>query len=309
MGVISRGDFVFIAKRPTTVHQGGLWEFPGGKIEGREDVQQALTRELQEELGIEVLSSSHLITITHHYPDKSVCLEVRHVDSFRGDPRGAEGQEVRWVHKDALRTFSFPKANRAIVNALLLPNRLAITGNFHDASEFGKRLSHLITQGIRLVQFRAPNKTFDELAALYRQQRDVLKRHSVHALINGGVEDFKSLMLDEAYDDLGLHLSAQRARNCVSRPIPLSRLLGVSCHNMEEIKHALSLEPDYLVISPVCKTASHPDAQPIGWDGFTSLAGRANVPCYALGGMTTALLPEALQHGGQGIAGIREWWK
>lgn len=82
VGVIVGSDGkILIAKRPQTTHQGGLWEFPGGKVDTGESVQQALARELKEELAIDVITSEPLIQIRHHYPDKSVLLDV-YKDSF-----------------------------------------------------------------------------------------------------------------------------------------------------------------------------------------------------------------------------------
>ena len=83
---------ILIARRADTQHQGGLWEFPGGKVEEGEAVEVALARELREELGIEVTGSRPLIKVSHDYPDKQVLLDVREVDAFTGEPHGAEGQ-------------------------------------------------------------------------------------------------------------------------------------------------------------------------------------------------------------------------
>lgn len=109
---------VLIARRPKHLHQGGLWEFPGGKVESGEDVYSALCRELKEELAIDVVDASLCSTICHEYPDKSVLLEFWHVDSFEGEAKGCEGQELSWVSIDELSSVEFPAANRPIVDML-----------------------------------------------------------------------------------------------------------------------------------------------------------------------------------------------
>jgi len=114
------GQRVFIAKRNANAHQGGLWEFPGGKKEAGESVVVALCRELEEEIAIKVIASQRLIKLNHDYGDKLVELDVYKVTEFTGEPRGAEGQETRWVSLDELKNFEFPAANQAIIQALLL---------------------------------------------------------------------------------------------------------------------------------------------------------------------------------------------
>lgn len=109
---------VLLALRPAHKHQGGLWEFPGGKVEVGERVEDALNRELQEELGLSVLQSKPLLLIEHDYGDRHVTLDVWLVSSFAGEPAGREGQELRWVSISALSELSFPAANAPIVQHL-----------------------------------------------------------------------------------------------------------------------------------------------------------------------------------------------
>ncbi len=112
---------ILIAERATHRHQGGLWEFPGGKVEAGETAQSALARELWEELNIHVASARPLIQIRHRYPDKSVLLDVWRVESFSGEPHGREGQPLAWVEPEGLLEYAFPAANVPIVTAARLP--------------------------------------------------------------------------------------------------------------------------------------------------------------------------------------------
>ena len=127
VGVIinPRGE-VLIAKRASKQHLGGLWEFPGGKLEADEDVRQALARELHEELGIIVTHQTPLCIIRHNYPDKAVLLDVWTVHGFTGQPHGREGQPLRWVKPGELAYNDFPEANRAIIRAIRLPGYMAL---------------------------------------------------------------------------------------------------------------------------------------------------------------------------------------
>jgi 8-oxo-dGTP diphosphatase len=122
VGVIfnSQGQ-ILIARRHDDAHQGGLWEFPGGKVESDETVCDALARELHEELGINIQTSSckPLIEIRHDYSDKVVLLDVWTVSKFDGEASGKEGQPLRWVDRSQLSGYDFPAANIAIIDAIL----------------------------------------------------------------------------------------------------------------------------------------------------------------------------------------------
>jgi len=109
----------FLTKRLEHSHQGGKWEFPGGKVEKDETVAQALARELKEEIAIEVLSCQPLTIIKHDYGDKEVLLEVFIVDQYLGEPNAQEGQGQGWFSLNELQTLDFPKANQAIIAKLL----------------------------------------------------------------------------------------------------------------------------------------------------------------------------------------------
>ncbi|MEH6590100.1 MAG: 8-oxo-dGTP diphosphatase MutT [Halioglobus sp.] len=110
---------ILIARRSVDAHQGGLWEFPGGKVEASETVEQALARELHEELGIDVVACQPLLEISHDYGDKQVLLDVWIVESFTGTAEGREGQPLQWVAASQLEQFRFPAANVSIVTALI----------------------------------------------------------------------------------------------------------------------------------------------------------------------------------------------
>ncbi|MEJ6745131.1 MAG: 8-oxo-dGTP diphosphatase MutT [Porticoccaceae bacterium] len=113
---------ILIARRPDHLHQGGLWEFPGGKIEANETTYQGLVRELNEELAIKVIAANPFMQVSHDYSDKHILLDVWQVTAFKGEARGAEGQECCWVPiKILLREdskYAFPQANRPILDAL-----------------------------------------------------------------------------------------------------------------------------------------------------------------------------------------------
>ncbi|MDC8832640.1 8-oxo-dGTP diphosphatase MutT [Alteromonas gilva] len=118
VGVILRDQKTYVCLRPTDKHQGGKWEFPGGKIEAGEAAELALARELMEEVAITVTQAQPLTTIEHDYGDKCVRLFVFAVTGFDGEPTGAEGQSGKWLPLADIDIADFPAANREIIEQL-----------------------------------------------------------------------------------------------------------------------------------------------------------------------------------------------
>ena len=118
VGVILRGDSTFVCLRSHDKHQGGKWEFPGGKVDEGEDILNALARELKEETGIEVTVASPLTVIRHDYGDKQVELHVYCVTDFDGEPYGREGQLGKWCDIQSLSPEDYPQANADIITLL-----------------------------------------------------------------------------------------------------------------------------------------------------------------------------------------------
>jgi 8-oxo-dGTP diphosphatase len=294
---------ILIAQRAAQQHQGGLWEFPGGKVEADESVEQALRRELQEELGIEVRSARPLIQVGHDYPDKQVLLDVWEVSEFSGEPHGAEGQPLAWVSARQLGEYDFPAANQPILAAARLPSQYLITPDDLEPAELLAGIRRALDAGIKLLQLRAP-AMFD---AAYRDLAvDVqgLCAGRAQLMLKGPLEwlgDFPAA---------GWHLTSAQLRKLVSggRPFPAQRWLAASCHSAEELALAHQMGVDFVTLSPVLATRSHPDAVPLGWQQAGQLLRDFPRPAYLLGGLTPDQLLPAWQCGAQGVAGIRGLW-
>ena len=117
--LIDDGGRVLITRREKSAHQGGLWEFPGGKVEPSETIAEALSRELQEELGVSVEAAEPYMVIEHDYGDKQVKLDVYRVTRWQGEARGLEGQPLAWKLPVELVGWPFPVANTPILERLL----------------------------------------------------------------------------------------------------------------------------------------------------------------------------------------------
>ena len=117
--IINNQQQILLAKRHGHLHQGGKWEFPGGKVEQDETVTDALIRELKEEVNLTVHSSTPYMDISHNYPDKHVLLDIHLVTDFSGEAIGVEGQQIEWVNKADLASYDFPDANKPILDKIL----------------------------------------------------------------------------------------------------------------------------------------------------------------------------------------------
>jgi 8-oxo-dGTP diphosphatase len=114
---------VLIAQRPAGKALAGRWEFPGGKLHDGESPYEALVRELREELGVEVLAAARLMRYPHEYPARVVWLDMWTVSSWRGEPRGLDGQALKWVDPARLREEDILEADQPIVMALAAGRR------------------------------------------------------------------------------------------------------------------------------------------------------------------------------------------
>ena len=294
---------ILVARRPEDKHQGGFWEFPGGKVEPGETVQAALQRELQEELAIEVSAFKPLIRIRHDYPDKSVLLDTWEVSGIAGEPRGNEGQPIQWIASEQLHTLQFPPANVPIVQAIQLPDRYMITGRFDDEIELFTKVQKQLEQGVRLVQFRAPWLSDSEYLRIAKKLSSRVRNQGGQLLIKGPVA-----LLKESWCD-GLHLTSRQllAADALEKDRADQRLV-VSCHDKNELEQAVRVGADFVTLSPVNKTATHPEAVPLGMDQATNLTEYCPLPVYWLGGLAITDIEKVKIAGAQGIAAISEFW-
>ncbi len=109
---------VFIAERNVTAHTGGFWEFSGGKIEQGESPEQAVIRELEEEVGITPTQIEHFMFLEHDYADRALSFDFFLIWDFKGEPYGKEGQTCQWVDIADLDSFTFAQANVSVLQAV-----------------------------------------------------------------------------------------------------------------------------------------------------------------------------------------------
>ncbi len=298
--ILNETGQVLIAQRADHLHQGGLWEFPGGKLEPGEAPRQALERELWEELAIRVEDASPLITVRYDYPDRCVRLHVWRVERFSGIPRGMQGQPIGWVSKSDLPRFEFPSANQAIVTAARLPDCYAIVDvSAGDSCVILERIVEYANRGIVMMRLRAPRFWSENYATLARQAAVLCKGCGIALLVDG------SASLLKATGAAGIHLRSDELMGLTSRPVGVGFWVAASCHDAEQLRQASCIGADFVVLGPVLPTLTHPDAKPLGWKKFSKLLESVTLPAFALGGLSELHLTEAKRAGAQGIAAIR----
>jgi 8-oxo-dGTP diphosphatase len=302
VAVILREDGqVLLGQRPEGKPWAGWWEFPGGKIEDGESPFHALQRELHEELGIEATEAYPWVTRVFAYPERTVKLRFFIVRQWRHEPHGRENQQLSWQTPASLTVAPMLPANAPILEALRLPNIYAIT-NLHEMGEqaFFSALDRALEQGLKLVQVREKQLESDALVVFAHAVVQRCAHYGARVLVNGAVDLARQAGAD------GVHLSATSLMAMQQRPAGL--LCAASCHNAGELAKAAELGLDFVLLSPVMPTLSHPGCEPIGWDGFAQMIQEYPLPVYALGGLQRADMQAAWTFGAHGVAMQRAVW-
>lgn len=297
--VIIRPDGNFLlTRRPEGKPYAGYWEFPGGKVEPDESLLHALRRELLEELGIQVECAYPWITRVFTYTHATVHLCFYRVVQWHGEPHPHEKQELSWQSIEHVVVGPMLPANAPVLRALGLPPVYAIT----NAAELGvqlslERLDSALQQGLRLVQVREKGMARDELRAFAGAVVALAHQHGARVLVNGDVRLSREIGAD------GVHFPSVQLMDLSSHPD--IGWCSASCHNAEELFRAAQLAMDFVVLGPVLPTASHPGLPVLGWQKFATLIRDYPLPVYALGGLRREDLTTAWEHGGHGIAMMR----
>lgn len=303
VGCLIKDDQVLIGQRLARQSHAGEWEFPGGKIELGETPVDALKREFVEETGLTTQNWRPLIRYPWDHGKVQVELHVFVSQDFTGHLQAHEGHEFEWCPINQLQKRAMLVANKGIVRALQLSDRCMITGNFADIDDALNRLKSALVEGIKLVQLRAKKLEKEAFIQLAKQALPLCHGHGAKLLLNAKPE-----WLNEIPQVDGLQLSSSAIMDLTERPIADSKWLGVSVHNSAEIAKALELCADFILLSPVKETASHPGEAALGWPAFSEMVKSIPVPVFALGGLTDRDRATAIGYGAQGVAAISAYW-
>jgi 8-oxo-dGTP diphosphatase len=302
VAVLQRRDGrVLLAQRLAGTPYPGYWEFPGGKLEPGESPREALTRELHEELGIEVVRAAPWLTQRYLYPHANVELAFFRVFDWRGEPHGRDGQAIAWQIPGAFDVDPLLPANTAILRALELPLVYGISMADEIGEEaFIARARTAIDRGLRLIQLREKSWPVERLRRLGERVLSIARPARTRVLLNGDVALARELGCD------GVHWTAATLLAATARVEGM--LCAASCHEEPELKHAATLGVDFAVLGPVAATPTHPWSKPLGWTRLEALLRGTTIPVYALGGLSAADLETAIGCGAHGVALRRAAW-
>ncbi len=298
-GVLQRADGRWLAtQRPAGKIAAGKWEFPGGKIEPGESPEQALCRELAEELGITVRPQGYspLIRIAHSYSDRDVQMWVYRVQDWQGEPAGHDGQALCWADLAQLRVLDLLGADGPILRALALPRALPITPAKADLPALKRLARAWQAAGWPLARLRLP--------ALGDAEYHRLAAALIAAPGPGWILD-RDPEQTQALGAAGFHLRGAALAQCRERPVPATLWLSAATHDAPSWVTARALGCDFALLGPVRETPTHPGRAGIGWAAFADIVAQGGLPTYALGGLDLGAEAQARAHWGQGIAGIR----
>lgn len=159
-----------------------------------------------------------------------------------------------------------------------------------------------MANGAKLIQLRAKNISEYDYIILARRVINISKKYDCRLILNTKLEIANKLGAD------GIHLTSERLFAFKKRPLGASKLVSASCHNETQLIKAKSISVDFVTLSPVLHTTSHIDVKPLGWEKFSQLCQKIDIPIFALGGMNSNHMVKIRSCGGHGIAAIKSLW-
>ena len=287
IGLLFHQAKVLVGLREENQHQGNKYEFPGGKVEDGETPEQACRREVHEEVGILLDQWYPFDFIRHEYDDVIVNLHLFHAAV---PEQLLEKIQLPWwwYSRPELLDLNFPKANKAMVKRLYWHPQIKISADLAMVQQLSDA---------QLMYWRtdAGQQSHMALSEINVEQLPLL-------IIN--VELWKQLNTIQQQNIGAVHLKQEQLLQMNCNDLQVGQRYIAACHDEQSVRHAAKIGCDAVLLSPVLTTATHPDAEALGWKKFAQIAQQVDIPVFALGGMQPDMMLEAKEHYAYGLAGI-----
>lgn len=183
-----------------------------------------------------------------------------------------------------------------------LPPLYLITPEPNDLNKFLLALQTSLNNGIKLIQLRAKNLAKSDADILIEKTLQLCHSYSAKLLLNSDLVLQSNLIAD------GVHLTSKQLLSLDKHPCGQDQFVAASCHNEIELQHAAKIGVDFVTLSPILATTSHPEAIPLGWENLARMTALVKLPIYALGGMELKHIKLSRENGAVGIAAISSLW-
>lgn len=297
VGVIVRTDgAVLLAERPTGKPYAGYWEFPGGKIESGESVEQALERELAEELGVRVRSTEPWTVLEYDYPHAYVRLHFQRVFDWLGTPHPVEGQQLMFLRPGEDPPTPLLPAAVPALRWMQLPTVTAYSNEVSaDAEQAQQWIERALARGLRQILWYEPLLAGAALEQALRACSARARAFGARLLIDSRIDPH----LPEAAD--GCFVSADRLRSTTVRPS--AQWVGAGVRDQSDLAHAAGLACDFAVIDlqTAQPNAAARDALAT-WELISSMCRDSPLPLYVGLEANVENLRQARRHGAHGLA-------
>ena len=306
IAILQNHGQILVGWRQASQHQGNKYEFPGGKVEEGETPQQACQREIREETGLNIEHWTAFDVIQHNYPDLQVNLHV-----FQAQVLDSQLAQItapwQFYPREELTQLNFPKANVGLIERLDLAPTIKISANLEDYLSLDTdRVLYWRTNLINVTEIEAALLQLGQQLSYQSMAHD--QHDAVHLnRLTLNVELWKQLK-PELQQQIGtVHFKQHQLMQGQIGDLPLGKRCIAACHDLAALQHAQYLGFDAALLSPVQPTASHPDAEVLGWTCFAEWCQSVHIPVYALGGVSADHLAQVRKNQGYGVAGIRHF--
>ena len=296
IGIIKKSDKYLFSQRSKKPFL-DYFEFPGGKLEPNESSDQAIDREISEELGVRIVDKIKIGSLVHLYNNLKIKIHIYKINSYEGNILSREQQKLLYLNPlDSYHNFI--ESTYRIINYISLPRYLHIISDKKPNPYSINRTRKYFNNMIRL---RSSGLSEDSYISQAKKIFETSSNKNAKLIL-----DLKYIRSCQDIRYSGIHYTSNEI-NDIRTNIRIDKNItySASCHNLKEIHIANQLNLDFILLSPVLSFKN--DNPPLGWTDFKLLSKEANMPVFALGGISKDDLKTCMANDGYGVSGISKF--